>query len=67
MHKNKILREPEVLDRVGCSSPTLRRLEHKGQFPRRIKIGARAVGWLESEILEWFANRSSKGERNASR
>jgi hypothetical protein len=30
-------------------------MESEGRFPRRIKIGARAVGWLESEVQEWIA------------
>nr|ART37181.1 D478 [uncultured bacterium] len=29
----------------------------KGQFPRRVKIGVRAVGWLESEVTAWLESR----------
>ncbi|MGE3697931.1 MAG: helix-turn-helix transcriptional regulator [Hyphomicrobiaceae bacterium] len=32
------------------------RLEKKGKFPRRIRLGARRVGWYLSEVEEWLAN-----------
>ncbi len=57
MKQDKILREPEVLNAISCSSPTLRRMEKRGQFPARRKIGLRAVGWLESEVMEWVSKR----------
>jgi prophage regulatory protein len=32
-------------------------LEAEQRFPRRIKIGIRAVGWIESEVQIWVARR----------
>jgi prophage regulatory protein len=32
-------------------------LEAEKRFPQRIKIGNRAVGWLESEVQAWLASR----------
>jgi prophage regulatory protein len=29
-------------------------------FPRQLKIGSRAVGWLESEVVEWVDSQSAK-------
>lgn len=57
MNQDKILREPDVLEIISCSSPTLRRMEKKGLFPSRRKIGSRAVGWLKSEVMEWVSKR----------
>lgn len=64
MNQDKILREPEVLDIISCSSPTLRRLEKKGLFPSRRKIGSRAVGWLQSEVMAWVSKRVHEGSAN---
>ena len=38
-------------------------MEAEHRFPRRIKIGDRAVGWIESEVQEWVQQRidSSRG------
>ena len=40
-------------------------LNEKGDFPQAIKLGGRAIGWLESEVIEWINDRvviSRKGE-----
>ncbi|MBW2422402.1 MAG: AlpA family transcriptional regulator [Deltaproteobacteria bacterium] len=54
---SRILREPEVRHRTGLSGPTICRKEAEGGFPRRVKLGPRCVGWLESEIEEWVRGR----------
>lgn len=32
-------------------------LEAERRFPTRVRIGLRAVGWVESEGQHWIANR----------
>lgn len=32
-------------------------LEEEERFPRRIKLSARAVGWIEDEVLQWLEHR----------
>ena len=32
-------------------------LESTRRFPCRVRIGARAVGWVESEVQRWLADR----------
>jgi prophage regulatory protein len=51
----KILRKPEVCERTGYSYTQIWRFERAGQFPKRIRIGPNAVGWLETEIDEWIS------------
>jgi predicted DNA-binding transcriptional regulator AlpA len=31
-----------------------------GRFPRQIQLGARAVGWLESEINDYIGARAAE-------
>jgi prophage regulatory protein len=50
---HKILRLPDVIDRVGFSRSTIYDFVSKGRFPAPVRIGIRAVGWLESEIEAW--------------
>lgn len=54
---DRILREPEVLQKAGIARTTLIRWEKAGKFPARVRIGERAVGWRLSEIQAWMANR----------
>ena len=32
-------------------------LESQRRFPSRVRIGLRAVGWVESEVQLWLASR----------
>jgi prophage regulatory protein len=57
---DRVLRWPEVLLCTGLSRPTISRLMDERQFPQRIKLGARAVGWRASEVAEWIEARQAK-------
>jgi prophage regulatory protein len=56
----RILRLPEVMDRVGICRASIYQNMGQGTFPKSISLGARAVGWLESEIDAWLAERIQK-------
>lgn len=43
---------------IGFSRAHLARLEKAGNFPRRVKLSANRVVWIESEILAWCAARN---------
>jgi prophage regulatory protein len=53
----RILREVEVVERVGLSADLIAQLEARGQFPRRVPLTSRRVGWVESEIERWIQAR----------
>ena len=38
------------------------RLEKKGKFPKRIKVGERRVGWWLHEVMAWLEQRSGKDQ-----
>ncbi|MGA2085903.1 MAG: AlpA family transcriptional regulator [Terracidiphilus sp.] len=52
-----ILRLPEVKTRVGLSRSAIYLAISRDEFPQPVHLGARAVGWLESEIEEWIRDR----------
>jgi prophage regulatory protein len=41
------------------------RMVGKGEFPKPIKIGTRAVAWRESEIDAWITARIEDGREEA--
>lgn len=55
--EDRIIRVREVVIICGVSRDTIRRMEQRGQFPRRVKIGG-SVGWRLSEIRQWLAERN---------
>ncbi len=52
-----ILRLPQVCAVTGLKRSMIYQLEAERRFPNRIKIGVRAVGWIESEVRTWVAMR----------
>ena len=60
---HKVLRLPDVIDRVGLRSSFIYLLIQRGYFPKPIRLGKRAVGWPETEINEWIEKRlAQRGE-----
>lgn len=61
---DRIVRPQEVRDRLGISRAKFADMIARGQFPRPFTIipGGRAVGWLESVVTVWIAERSAQGE-----
>jgi prophage regulatory protein len=53
----QIYRFPKVEAVTGLSRSTILRLEKSGKFPRRVKLGARAVGFASADIHSWVASR----------
>jgi prophage regulatory protein len=59
---NNILRLPAVKARTGLSRTTIYNRVNNGSFPKPIKIGVRAIGWLESNIDEWVAHQVEQSQ-----
>jgi prophage regulatory protein len=53
----RILRRPEVKQRVGLSGEEIDKLEREGKFPGRVSPSPRTVGWIEHEIDLWIQQR----------
>ncbi|MFM0394244.1 helix-turn-helix transcriptional regulator [Paraburkholderia phytofirmans] len=59
--QKRIERMPSVLARVQLSESELRRRIHKGTFPKPLKLGPRAIGFLSSEVDAWLDSLTSGG------
>lgn len=57
---DKILRRPDVEDITGLGRSTIYDWMKKGEFPKPVKLGSRAVGWRESDIVAWLESRHSR-------
>lgn len=53
----KVLRLPQVCQITGLCRSMIYQMEADLRFPKRIKIGTRAVGWLEGEVRAWLQKR----------
>ncbi|AZJ06185.1 transcriptional regulator AlpA family [Klebsiella quasipneumoniae] len=61
---HNLIRLPEVLRRTGYSKAWIYRLMSEQRFPSAVKIGSRAIAFVESEIDDWVNQRiaESRGE-----
>ena len=64
-----VLRQPVVSARTGLARSTIYLRVAQGTFPRPIRLGpgARAVGWLDSEIDEWLEAQIKRSRGGAER
>jgi prophage regulatory protein len=68
----KLLRDPneralrlrQVSQLTGLGRSMIYQMQAEGRFPQRIKLGQRAVGWLESEVRDWLATRIETSRGN---
>ena len=59
----KVLRLPDVIDRVGLGSSFIYLLIQRKEFPKPMRLGKRAVGWPEAEVNAWLEERlADRGE-----
>ena len=56
-HTTTILRRRQVEQRTGLARSTLYQYMQDGMFPKPVRLGPRAVGWLASDVDAWIASR----------
>lgn len=62
---HRILRRGDLPGATGLSVAHLYELMAKGEFPKPIKLGERASGWLASEIAAWQTERIARRDEGA--
>ena len=57
----RLMRLPEVLERLGVGRSTLYRLvANDPTFPRPIKVGRRVVAWRSDLLEEWIVSQGQQ-------
>lgn len=60
-----LIRLSEVQRRTGYSKAWIYRLMADKRFPTSIKIGSRAISFIESEVDEWINERIEASRKGA--
>ena len=60
-----ILRRRQVEARTGLSRSTIYQRIKEGTFPAQVSLGAKAVGWIESDINDWLARQIEQSRKAA--
>lgn len=66
IHMNQILRPKQLSKKLSVSPATLWRLQHANDFPKKVQLSARAVGWLQSDIDTWLEKKATKSQSSSS-
>jgi prophage regulatory protein len=53
----RILRLKDVIEKTGIARSTIYKYVDAGTFPEPIPLGGRSVGWVDSEIHNWIAEK----------
>ena len=53
----EIIRRKQLETRIGLACSTIYAMMARGDFPRPIKIGRRAVGWRSEYVERWLKSR----------
>lgn len=59
-----ILRIADVAARIGLGATTIKRMVRADQFPRPVRLTARAVGWRSEDVQQWLDARVSTSSGN---
>lgn len=62
---NTLIKLPEVKRRTTLSTSEIYRRLEAGTFPKQVKLGAKAVAWLEHEINAWIDERVAESVEGA--
>lgn len=65
MRHDRIIRFPEAVKLTGLSRSTIHRLLNDGNFPQKIQLSLRAVGFRESDIMDFIATRTGEEGHHA--
>lgn len=58
-----LIRLSEVQRRTGYSKAWIYRLMGQGNFPSSVKIGTRAIAFIESEVDDWINQRIEESRK----
>ena len=64
--RRRVLRLPEVLLRTGKRRTSLLQAVRRGDFPRPIHLGPRAIGFVETEVEAWIDARMAERDGSGS-
>ena len=65
--KREIIDPKDLPLETGLSKTSIWRLERAGQFPPRIQLSPRRVGYRREEVEQWLSSRSTVNAQGGAR
>lgn len=64
---SRLIRLPEVLERVGLSRSTIYTRIKEGTFPSPVKIGEKSMAFLEADVDAWILDRLAEAGKEVTK
>jgi prophage regulatory protein len=61
---DSILRIGQLVEKIGLSRSSILRMEKEGEFPKKIILSKRVIGWLESDVNDWLMQQAGRNTGN---
>lgn len=62
LQEKRLIRLPRVKELTTLPTSAIYAAIAAGHFPKQIKIGERAVAWLESDVMAWIDARVAESK-----
>ena len=62
---NRLIRRKEVEKMTGLKRSSIYLKIKEGDFPKPIKLGMRAVAWLEADVMQWIESKVTESRGGA--
>lgn len=53
----RVIKLKDVISTTGLSRSSIYAYMAKGEFPKPIQLGPRAVAWIEEEVQKWLCDK----------
>jgi len=61
----RILKLNDVKQKTGLGRSSIYKCMAENRFPKQLKLGLRGVGWLESDVEQWIADKVQAARQDA--
>ena len=61
----KLMKLKAVMECTGLARSTVYKFIAEGRFPKPVKLGARMVAWVESEVQDWIQEKIEQRQLSA--
>jgi prophage regulatory protein len=58
--QSRVIRFPELSQKIGVSRTTIFLWEKRGKFPKRFSLGPNSIAWDLDSVNEWLESRTSE-------
>ena len=60
----RVIKLKEVIQKTSLGHSSIYKFIAEGTFPKQVSLGAKSVGWVETEVDDWIMERIAERDCN---